>query len=177
MDLNLEGTDNRWAIRVIPIGKYPIREGRMEITDWNKVTSKIESAKLEAHFSQSWDQAMTQSFFDRVVGKALPESTTKIELGSFTGREEWLGDFSPTIITENLISPPVGLNDNFSLTINFSSLNGFWQERFSAMRLNGKWFRAIRIDDKEHPFEKVDPGYPEINGTPFGWPIKSAKQP
>jgi hypothetical protein len=65
-----------------------------------------------------------------------------------------------------LANYPFSTKDENNLTIAFSSLNGYWNERLHLRRINGKWHQALSVmgptvKQSSHPFIYSDPDYPE----------------
>ncbi len=67
---------------------------------------------------------------------------------------------------EMLGTYPFAARDTNNLTIAFSSLNGYWNERLHLRRIDGKWHQALSVmgpTSKQalHPFVYSDSDYPE----------------
>jgi hypothetical protein len=72
----------------------------------------------------------------------------------------------PSGDVEILGSYPFSSKDANDLTVAFSSLNGYWNERLHLRRIEGKWHQALSImgptvKQALHPFIYFDPDYPE----------------
>ncbi len=79
----------------------------------------------------------------------------------------------------NLGPVKLDLSGRDTFDFSFSALNGYWDERVYARRVNGKWLQATQvfwIDFIHQPtsiwnkprliWEKIDPDYPKIDGKP-----------
>lgn len=61
---------------------------------------------------------------------------------------------------------PFGSKDTNDLSIAFSSLNGYWNERLHLRKVNGKWHQSLSVmgptvKQALHPFVWFDADYPE----------------
>ena len=139
--------NQQFLVAITSHGKYPLREVHATMIDDERRV-----------------QAM-QEFNKHPEGSFI----AAIQAGDTYFRVPYLRPQSPegpSGDVEMLGSYPFGSKDANDITIAFSSLNGYWNERLHLRRINGKWHQALSVmgptvKQSLHPFIYFDPDYPE----------------
>ena len=139
--------NQQFLIAITSHGKYPLREINVTMMDEERRIQAME--EYNKHPGGDWIRAIQAGDTYFRVPYLRPKSTE-----------------GPSGDVEVLGSYPFGAKDANDLTIAFSSLNGYWNERLHLRRMDGRWHQALSlmgptVKQAAHPFIYFDADYPE----------------
>ena len=135
----------QFAVVINSHGKYPLREVSVLMMDDRRRILAME--EYNKHPDADWIRAIQSADTQFRVSYLRPQSP-----------EAPMGD------VEILGAYPFFDGASANLSIAFSSLNGYWNERLHLRKINGKWVQALSVvgptaESVKHPFIYFDPEY------------------
>ncbi len=139
--------NQQFLIAITSRGKYPLREIQITMMDDERRLQAMQ--EFNKHPEGNWIAAIQAGDTYFRVPYLRPQSPE-----APSGDVEMLGGY------------PFSSRDANDLTIAFSSLNGYWNERLHLRRINAKWHQALSLlgptaKQALHPFIYSDPDFPE----------------
>ncbi len=139
--------NQQFLIAITSHGKYPLREIHVTMMDDERRIHAMQ--EYNKHPDGNWIQEIQAADTYFRVPYLRPQSPE-----GPSGDVQVLGAY------------PFGSKDANDISIAFSSLNGYWNERLHLRRINGKWHQALSLmgptaKQALHPFIYSDPDYPE----------------
>jgi hypothetical protein len=139
--------NQQFLVAITSRGKYPLREIHVTMIDEERRLQAMQ--EFNKHPEGNWIAAIQAGDTYFQVPYLRPQSPE-----GPSGDVEIMGAY------------PFGAKDTNDLTIAFSSLNGYWNERLHLRRMNGKWHQALSlmgptVKQALHPFIYSDSDYPE----------------
>ncbi len=139
--------NQQFLIAITSHGKYPLREIHVTMMDDERRIHAMQ--EYNKHPDGNWIQEIQAADTYFRVPYLRPQSPE-----GPSGDVQVLGAY------------PFGSKDANDISIAFSSLNGYWNERLHLRRINGKWHQALSLmgpttKQAVHPFIYSDPDYPE----------------
>jgi hypothetical protein len=139
--------NQQFLVAITSHGKYPLREVHATMIDEERRLQAMQ--EFNKHPEGNWIAAIQVGDTEFRVPYLRPQSAE-----APSGDVEMLGGY------------PFGSKDANDLTIAFSSLNGYWNERLHLRKVNGQWHQALSLmgptaKQALHPFIYFDSDYPE----------------
>jgi len=139
--------NQQFMIAITSHGKYPLHEVRVTMMDEERRLQAMQ--EYNKHPQGNWIAAIQTGDTYFQVPYLRPQSPE-----GPSGDVEMLGPY------------PFGAKESNDLTIAFSSLNGYWNERLHLRKINGKWHQSLSVigpttNQSLHPFIYYDSDYPD----------------
>jgi len=139
--------NQQFMLAITSHGKYPLRQVHVTMMDEERRLQAMQ--EYNKHPEGNWIAAINAADTEFQLPYLRPQSPE-----APGGDVQMLGAYA------------FGAQDAKNLTIAFSSLNGYWNERLHLRRINGKWHQSLSVmgptaKQALHPFIYSDPDYPE----------------